>query len=103
MPTPIEAPPIHITATTPTPINISIPIGIQGPPGAGQYQPPIELPITPGQTVWTIPSGITSDKIQVFWSGVRQRNGIDWTLSGTTFTWIGDKLETYHSLEIISL
>lgn len=39
MPTPIEAPPIHITATTPTPIHISIPVGAPGPPGAdGQAQ-----------------------------------------------------------------
>lgn len=70
---------------------------------AGQYQPPIVLPITPGQTIWTVPTGITSNKIQVFWSGVLQKNGIDWTLSGTTFTWIGPALQTYHTLEIISL
>lgn len=39
MPTPIEAPPIHITATTPTPIHISIPVGAPGPAGAdGQAQ-----------------------------------------------------------------
>ena len=60
-------------------------------PGGGGGSGTQTLRVTvssPGQTVFTLPQVFTPGAIAIYFNGVRQNYPADWSLTGTTLTWL---------------
>lgn len=86
--------------------RITLGEGVMGPPGpltstATGY--PLTVGVN-GQTVIQLPVIVTDPtKVGLYVNGVRQRYGLDWTVSGTLLTWLSPNftLLTTDALEIL--
>lgn len=65
------------------------------------YWTPAHTPITPGQTIFTLSiSAVGPSKSILTWNGVQQEYGVQYTISGTTLTWLGATLTPANSIEV---